>query len=58
MLRLWREMPEGPCRASLQTAEGEERLVFPDLDALFDYLKQVEQPTPPSSIPPTSEKRQ
>jgi hypothetical protein len=29
-------------------AEGEERLVFPDLDALFDYLKQVGETNPGS----------
>lgn len=43
MLRLWHETPERPCRASLQLTEREERLVFSNLDVLFDYLRQVGQ---------------
>jgi hypothetical protein len=41
LLRLWRDGPGGPWRASLQDAESGERVGFADLERLFAYLRQL-----------------
>jgi hypothetical protein len=41
LLRLWRDGPGGPWRASLQDAESGERIGFADLDRLFAYLRRL-----------------
>ena len=41
LLRLWRDGPGGPWRASLQDAESGERIGFADLAHLFAYLRRL-----------------
>jgi hypothetical protein len=46
LLRLWRDGPGGPWRASLQDAESGERIGFADLEQLFAYLRRLASDTP------------
>ena len=46
LLRLWRDGPAGPWRASLQEAESGERIGFADLDRLFAYLRRMKEDEP------------
>jgi hypothetical protein len=39
LLRLWRESPQAPWRASLQSVNSGERCGFPDLQSMFAYLQ-------------------
>ena len=41
MLRLWREAPESPYRASLQATTNGKHLAFADLTTLFAFLTQL-----------------
>lgn len=48
MLRLWREAPGTPYRASLQATTNGDQVAFADLSTLFTFLTQLEsQATPP-----------
>lgn len=49
MLRLWREAPHGPYRASLQATTNGDQLTFADLPELFTFLIQLEQVVPSPS---------
>jgi hypothetical protein len=49
LLRLWRDGPGGPWRASLQDAESGERLGFANLEQLFAYLRRLTSHTPDAS---------
>ena len=49
LLRLWRDGPGGPWRASLQDAESGERIGFADLEQLFAYLRRLTADTPDES---------
>jgi hypothetical protein len=49
LLRLWRDGPGGPWRASLQDAESGERIGFADLERLFAYLRRLTGDTPDTS---------
>jgi hypothetical protein len=40
LLRVWREAPEGPWRASLENATSGEKRAFAQLEDLIDYLRQ------------------
>ena len=46
LLRLWRDGPGGPWRASLQDAESCERIGFADLERLFAYLRRLADDAP------------
>jgi hypothetical protein len=46
LLRLWRDGPGGPWRASLQDAESGARIGFADLERLFAYLRQLTKDPP------------
>jgi len=46
LLRLWRDGPGGPWRASLQDAESGERIGFAHLERLFAYLRRLTDDTP------------
>jgi hypothetical protein len=53
LLRLWRETPDSPLRASLQPSDSDERHHFASLEALLVYLQSQGQagewPAPASS---------
>ena len=42
MLRLWREAPDTPYRASLQGTNDGEQVTFADLAALFTFLNRLD----------------
>lgn len=42
MLRLWREAPDAPYRASLQATTDGEQIIFADLPALFTFLETID----------------
>ena len=44
MLRLWREAPDEPYRASLQATTNGEQVAFADLATLFTFLSEMESP--------------
>ena len=46
LMRLWRDGPGGPWHASLQDAEGGERIGFADLERLLAYLLWLTGDTP------------
>ena len=48
MLRLWRESPDAPYRASLQATSDGEPLLFCDLAALFNFLNHLDQADSPA----------
>jgi hypothetical protein len=49
LLRMWRESLDGEWRASLQSVATSECRNFPDLEALFAYLRaETEQKANPS----------
>lgn len=50
MLRLWRESPDAPYRASLQATTDGEQILFSDLDALFSFLNQLDQAGNPKRV--------
>lgn len=56
LLRIWREDPAGPWRATLENAYNGERCGFASMDLLFLSLEQQTQAEPPpcSIISPDS----
>lgn len=42
MLRLWRETPDAPYRASLQATTDGEQIIFADLPTLFTFLETID----------------